>query len=186
MVTSFFKYVVSGTECVWLMYIWIKLRWTEWYRVWSNIGNVKLHSNCQMASHHAPRFHLQHCKHNFAATDDSSGGRNGLRKVRVVLSSPTQHSPRRVHRWTQGNTTSQGSWISLACNMVIFIREMRGDHCKPNPEVWSGTRLSKQFKLWQLRHLSHYIHIIISASHYRRHTEKFISSWLYCLLDLAT
>ncbi len=114
MVTSFFKYVVSVTECVWLMYIWIKLRWTEWYRVWSNIGNVKLHSNCQMASHHAPRFHLQHCKHNFASTDDSSGGRNGLRKVQVVLSSPTQRSPRSVHRWTKGDKTSQGSWISLA------------------------------------------------------------------------
>lgn len=51
--------------------------------MWSAIGNVEF--NCQMASHHVPRFHLWCYKHNFTATDDSSGSRNGLRKVQLVF-----------------------------------------------------------------------------------------------------
>lgn len=48
------------------------------------VGNVKLHSDCQMASYHAPWFQLQHCKHNFTTTNDSSG-RNRLRRDHFIL-----------------------------------------------------------------------------------------------------
>lgn len=70
--------------------------------MWSNIGNVKLHFNCQMASYHAPGFNLQHCKHSFTTTDYSSGGRNGLRKAfffffYFAFPSLIQHSLRSEH-----------------------------------------------------------------------------------------
>lgn len=127
------------------------------------VKHRKLHSDRQLVSH-APRFHLQHCKRNFTATDDSSGGRNGLRKDRnTALSKKCAQVDKKEAK------TSRGSWINLACNMVIFYMRMRGDHCKPNPEVWLGTRLLKNPNFDSF---SHNTHIIISARRYKRRAGK--------------
>lgn len=63
------------------MYIWIKLRWTERYRVLSNIGNVKLHSDfSDDLSTRSQGFISGLVKHSFIATGDRSGGGNGTEK----------------------------------------------------------------------------------------------------------
>lgn len=54
-----------------------------------------------------------------------------------------------------------------------FYMRMRGDHCKPNPEVWRGTSFSKQSKLLTVSSLvSVQIHTIVSVQHYQRCTGK--------------
>lgn len=95
--------------------------------MWSAIGNVEF--NCQMASHHVPRFHLWCYKHNFTATDDNSGSRNGLRKVQLVfcLTGTT------LFKGKGGQEGSQGRWKSLTLYDTGHFYMC--DHCNPNPQV---------------------------------------------------
>lgn len=125
------------------MYIWIKLRWTEWYRVWPNIGFIScIPTVSNGLSCLAPLFHLQRWKHNFAATD---GDRNGLRKypdvfftVTCTVLSPVSHEG----WWTNRNKERKGSWFRLFRCGHCFTW-MRGGHCKPNPEMWPSTSFHK-------------------------------------------
>lgn len=95
------------------------------HRIW------KLHSDCQVTLCHAPGSTI------FAATGDSGGGgQNGLRKVPIVLSPRQSRSSE--HRWIKEDTGSVqlgevDTWHGRS-NMGL-----RGDHCKPNPEVWLST-----------------------------------------------
>lgn len=63
------------------------------------VHHRRLHSSCVMASHHAPKVSSPALQAQFfAATDDSSGGRNGLRKGPFDPRS-LQHAQRSVNRW---------------------------------------------------------------------------------------
>lgn len=112
----FLKDIVSIS--VGLMYIWIKLSWTEWYRVWWWVA-----FNYQMASRCVPSVHLRHFKSTISLL---------LMAVEMdwenfrwfYLFAPQQYITclkSDEQRWTRRDKC-QGSWISLKiCRGSFFF-----------------------------------------------------------------